>query len=1252
MIPQLIDRTIRKIWGRNSLVKVLTIPVIVQILLVLGLTGYLSAWNGQQIIQELVGQLLHETSDRVTLYLENYLAQPQLINRINTEAVRLGQLNVENLNPENLAKLESHLIAQIKQFPTVGAILYGNMQGDLRAITQTETGIGMRVSSRDEPGQNYLYDLDNNNKRGKLKQQTPFPLPNQGAFDRPWFKAALNSTQSTWSPIFSRLNTNGFEFAINASTLVYDSAGDRQGVFSVTIDLEKVSSFLQQFSRVAGEEIFIVERSGLLVAATEIDKPFDRNPDGSLDRMAARDSRNYLIRSTTEYLQTKEPNWLTSKSAKTSEFKFQVAPSKESNSKESMTKIGQVGPERHFVRYIPFRSKGGLDWLIVTVVPESSFTAQTQQSGYLTLILYLVALILAISGGVWTTRWLVEPLSRLSRAAKAISQGNFYYPVQIDRLDEVGELARSFNYMVEQLQTSFQELQESEEKFRRLAENIPGVTYRYVLHPDGGDEFTYISPQAQDMYGLTADLVIQDGSLLWQKVLPEDILILRQSILNSFQNLSFWNAEYRILKEGQVRWHEAFSTPELQSNGSVIWDGVIIDISDRKQAEALFTNYNRTLEGQVDQRTAELSQINILLEKEIAQRRLIESQFTESEARLHDILGTADAAIVLFQVSPDDYTSKIIYRSQGHLCITGYSLEELSQEGLPEEGSVHDRNLWVCRIHPEDLPHTFYAQTEKICKLGRYSLEYRIYRKDGEVRWISDNLVSRWDQSLQCWFVTAIGIDITDRKLAEAERASQQAFLRQIIDLIPAKIYVKDREGHFLAANQATADFYGTTVETVLGKTAADFNLSLEVMAEYNAVNQEVMATQQTKIIPYQKMYGISGDLQWDQTVLSPFINAHGEVQGIIGTSTDVTVIKHAEEELRRAKEAAEAANQAKSNFLAAMSHELRTPLNAILGFSKIMQPDSNLTPTQKKNLIIISQSGDHLLKLINQVLDLSKIEAQQMIAHLASCDLFSVVIEIEEMLSLKAREKNICLLCKYTADTPQFINTDEIKLRQILLNLLSNALKFTAYGSVSLQISYQEGQIIFSIIDTGVGIDPQEFDRLFQPFSQTTSGQKSQEGTGLGLHLSRQFVHLLGGELTVSSNVGQGSTFQFNLPHSLDTSLQESSLRTPEEINSASLPFLPHFDPLDPSTIDISLSPDLSSLSNLGLNSLQNISLPALWLGRFQQVVVEGDLQGMRSLLQEIITSHPDLHYTLLQLIEDYKLEQLLNLAQSLDSF
>ncbi|GAB4445881.1 MAG: hypothetical protein Kow0031_28470 [Anaerolineae bacterium] len=252
--------------------------------------------------------------------------------------------------------------------------------------------------------------------------------------------------------------------------------------------------------------------------------------------------------------------------------------------------------------------------------------------------------------------------------------------------------------------------------------------------------------------------------------------------------------------------------------------------------------------------------------------------------------------------------------------------------------------------------------------------------------------------------------------------------------------------------------------------------------------------------------------------------------------------LKQREEQLQQARDAAQAANQAKSAFLANMSHELRSPLNVILGFTHLSLQNQNLSPDDRDNLTAIYHSGEHLLELINNVLDMSKIEAGRSTLKEVNFNLRVMLTELEGMFRLKAEQKGLALEISCQPDVPAVICTDQGKLRQVLINLLGNALKFTEQGSVTLRVGLYPGEeqrLGFEISDTGPGIPADELDTIFEPFAQSRTGQNHAEGTGLGLSISRQFVQLMGGNLVVSGSPPPGATFSFSInyiaagPHS-----------------------------------------------------------------------------------------------------------------------
>jgi signal transduction histidine kinase/CheY-like chemotaxis protein len=268
-------------------------------------------------------------------------------------------------------------------------------------------------------------------------------------------------------------------------------------------------------------------------------------------------------------------------------------------------------------------------------------------------------------------------------------------------------------------------------------------------------------------------------------------------------------------------------------------------------------------------------------------------------------------------------------------------------------------------------------------------------------------------------------------------------------------------------------------------------------------------------------------------------------------------------EELNAAKLVAETANKAKSEFLANMSHELRTPLNAILGFAQLMIRDSSLLPNQLESLQIIDRSGEHLLSLINDVLDLAKIESGRMGLNENDFDLFHLLDTIEEMFQLKANSHGIQLICDRDRDVPQYVRADERKLRQVLINLVGNAIKFTQKGSIKVQVHRGDNHLKrtkdedtsnslilhFEVADTGPGIAPDELGSIFEAFVQTETGRQSQQGAGLGLPISRQFVQIMGGDITVKSILGQGTVFKFDIQAQLGENISTQILEPTRKV-------------------------------------------------------------------------------------------------------
>ncbi|MEK0182176.1 MAG: response regulator [Oscillatoriales cyanobacterium] len=697
MLTKTISSSFGELSGKLPLRTVLIVPFVFQTFVAVGIVGYLSFKNGQQAVNNVANQLRGEITNRIDLNLKSYLTIPHQVNQSNAVALDLGQLKLQDL-----VGLERHFWRQIQIFDSLTFAGIGlENQENLGAERADDGSLTVRVSTIYS---NFDFRTYAMNQKGDRTKQ----LSNKPNFDprtRPWYKAAVAAGKPTWSQIYP--HTKGITSYLGAAMPYKNESGQLQGVLLTNINLSQIGKFLQSLKIGKTGQSFIIEHDGMLVATSTGEKPIRTvaNKDFGAERIKAIDSSNPLTKATAVFL------------AQNAIAQKQTAQQLEFNLKN----------QRHFLQVLPFRDDKGLNWSIVVVIPESDFMAEIDANNRTTILLSIAALIISILIGILTAQWVTKPILQLNETAKDIAKGNWNQSGVINRRDEVGQLAKSFNSMAHQLQESF-----------------------------------------------------------------------------------------------------------------------------------------ATLEQKVEERTAELA-----------------------------------------------------------------------------------------------------------------------------------------------------------------------------------------------ASNQ----------------------------------------------------------------------------------------------QLELAKEKAEVANQAKSTFLAHMSHELRSPLNAILGFAQIMLRSRSLPSEHFESVGIITRSGEHLLTLINQVLDLSKIEAGRTTINEKQFDMYRLIDDVEDMFRLKADDAGLQLLFERGSDVPRYLRTDQVKLRQILINLLNNAIKFTKEGGVCVRICMNSGllssgetdknsqervgnnqQIYFEVEDTGMGIAPEELDKLFEAFMQTASGRNAQEGTGLGLAISRQFVQLMGGDITVSSKVGVGTIFKFDI--------------------------------------------------------------------------------------------------------------------------
>ncbi len=391
-------------------------------------------------------------------------------------------------------------------------------------------------------------------------------------------------------------------------------------------------------------------------------------------------------------------------------------------------------------------------------------------------------------------------------------------------------------------------------------------------------------------------------------------------------------------------------------------------------------------------------------------------------------------------------------------------------------------------------------------------------------------------------------------------------FQRTILDNVAYGIISTTPEGIVTSFNPAAERLLGYTEDEIVGKQTPGYWHDPEEVARYaQQLSNELGETIQPgfDVFAARPQRNLAEENEWNfickdgkrvpvDLSVTALYDEGGRITGFVGMVYDLSERKRTEQELLRykdhleetvqqrtdelrlARDAAEAANKAKSVFLANMSHELRTPLNAILGFSQLMHNDRSLSASQRENLDIINNSGDHLLKLINDVLEIAKIEAGKLQLDIASFNLQSLVREVSDMMRLRAQQKGLQLELDHSSDCPRYIKGDEARLRQILVNLVSNAVKFTELGRVTIRLRSRHNahhNLLIEVEDTGPGISSVDQQRLFKPFEQLSAGTSSQGGTGLGLAIVYQFVQLMQGDISVESQTGKGSLFRVKLP-------------------------------------------------------------------------------------------------------------------------
>lgn len=456
------------------------------------------------------------------------------------------------------------------------------------------------------------------------------------------------------------------------------------------------------------------------------------------------------------------------------------------------------------------------------------------------------------------------------------------------------------------------------------------------------------------------------------------------------------------------------------------------------------------------------------------------------------------------------------------------------------------------RVHPDDQKMVDDSLQSHLLHCWPFDIECRVRTDAGYYVWINATGQAVWDEQGNPTRMAGSVVDITDRKRAQMEIQEREKLIENILDALPLNVFVKDAHGCLRFYNKHIEETTGILREQAIGRT--DFEIYPPQIAQKYMIDDLRMRKEGGTVIS-EELVQKDGKDSWllsGKKLLTYHPAGGQEERWILGFSIDITDRKSSEIALLAAKEAAEMAVRAKSDFLSTMSHEIRTPLNSVIGTASLLM-DSDLDEEQQLYVKLVRQSGEHLLGLINDILDFSKLEAGKMLVEREPFRIQEQLELVSTIVSSQARTKGLALKVHLSADTPDVVYGDAHKLRQILLNLASNAIKFTSHGEVSLNVmvfkpSAQEKQMLcFSVSDTGIGIPADKIGLLFSEFSQVdVSTTRKFGGTGLGLAICKKLVEIMGGEVGVSSEHGIGSRFWFSLPLEVaDAALLDNEIKT-----------------------------------------------------------------------------------------------------------
>ena len=1384
----------RSLFSKVPLSLVLVVPFVTLVVGTVTLVSYLSYQSGQQAIANLANQLLRQTSERVCDRLDSYLQRSQQIVAANQLAVKQGTLKLDDQE-----QLRQQLWQQILLNPSLPASSFWSDEGtvvgylridsqEVQQLAEKATGksipLGSIFFNEVIPNQRRYYAVDQEGKPSQLFLQL-----NDDFRDVTWYKQAKDIGKQAWTPIsLARVLPILQTVAIAP---VYDANDKFYGFFTANYLLSDISLFLSQLKFTPTGQIFIIERSGELVATSVATEASGlKRIDGQLTRLTAINSQDKLTREVSKQLLQQFGSF--------------------DNLKESRQFALTIEGYRQFVQITPYQDKYGLNWQLVTVIPESDFITEIQANAYRTGLLCIFALMVSVGIGIWTSRRIGRSLSRLTQATKSFSENRLEQPISDTQITEVQALKEALHQMMidlreadqmrlnyeldlerqvadktdalieaqriarvgswsfdvatgtntwsaeqfrilgfdpnvplpsyenffdiipkddqPQMRAAVEEaiahgtpytvehgiirpdgaicyiisrgeavcdeqgkviklvgtitdisdrkqaeiaLKQSETRFLEISESSPANIYIIVMRPDGSTYFEHMSRAIEVIHELTVEEVLADASILLNRIHPDDVAGYHAAVQHSLETLQPFCHEWRIVNpSGIIKWVKGSSRPKLRDNGDIAWYGVVIDISDRKQAaialqqsEATFQeiaaaspaiiftlsiNADRTVEFKYLSPAAEeihelpiadmLANGDLIANQthpddvaeyqqaaaystetlqpfqhewriitpsgktkwlnakariqrletgepvchgvviDISDRKQAEIALQASESRFREIAASSPGAIYIL-ITRADNSIKFEYMSA--------IFEEIHE--IKTELILNDASVYLDQIHPQDLDGYYKASSYSKKNLQPFHHEWRIITPSGKLKWLQANSRPVVQKNGDIAWHGVI-LDVTARKQAEELLQKSEAALVEAQGIAHIGNWEFDIQSQKITWSKELFHMFGLDSKQP-EPTYADY-LQL-IYADDRFILQQYIEQAIADGTPYVIDYRIirpDGSIRYHEGRAEVEINDQGQVVRLFGTNLDITERKQFETELANAKEKAESDTKAKSEFLANMSHEIRTPMNGVIGMTQLLET-TELTEEQADFVKTIKDSGEALLTVINDILDFSKIESGKLAIEEWEFALEDVVIGVCKLLESQADDKQITLQYAIAPEVPTTVISDYARLRQILLNLVGNAVKFTQQGQISIAVSGKylipegdekksldcplllgEGleerakyQIKFTIADTGIGIKGNRINHLFQPFTQAdASVSRKYGGTGLGLAISKRLVELMNGTIWVESfgQVGgnpltdwqpsldtQGATFHFAIEVSTSEKIRqplESSIKKP----------------------------------------------------------------------------------------------------------